>query len=173
MCFDLKAVSVEVVMSMASHGGFTPAFHAADHDAVAHGPAYQAYQILHVAFIVAPILAGIDKFFHVLTDWDMYLAPFFADRIFHGHGHQFMLAAGVVEIIVGLGVAVMPRLFGWIVALWMWCIIINLFVARGFYDVALRDFGLSLAAIALARLAMVYAHHHHATVTTTTTTPTT
>src|SRR4051812_9845674 len=121
-------------MSMASHGGHIPAtdYRATDVD-VAHGPGYQAYQILHVAFVVAPILAGIDKFFHVLTDWDMYLAPFFAERVFHGHGHQFMLFVGVVEIAAGLGVALMPRIFGYVVAFWMWGIILNLLIGRFWY----------------------------------------
>src|ERR1043166_6177171 len=91
--------------------------------AVMSDPVYQAYQVLHVAFIVAPILAGIDKFFHVLVNWDMYLSPF-ANRVLHGHGHQFMLVAGVIEIIAGLGVAVLPRVFGYIVSLWLALIII-------------------------------------------------
>ena len=132
---------------------------AADH---AHDPAYHAYQILHIAFIVAPILAGIDKFFHVLTDWDMYLAPVIDKRIFAGHGHQFMLAAGVVEIIAGIGILLWPRVFGWIVALWLAGIIVNLLLVPGFYDIALRDFGLLLAAVALARLSSIYQHHWHA-----------
>jgi hypothetical protein len=122
-------------------------------------PARQAYHLLHFAFIVAPILAGLDKFFHLLTDWDMYLAPL-ADRVLRGHGHTFMQIVGVVEIVAGIGVLLMPRIFGYVVAVWLWLIIINLFVARGFYDVALRDFGLSLGALALARLAEVYHHGH-------------
>lgn len=145
-------------MSMASHSGHTPLDYSA---AAAHGPAYQAYQWLHVIFIVAPILAGIDKFFHVMVDWDMYLAPFFAQRVFHGHGHQFMLFAGVVEIIAGLGIAVMPRVFGYVVMLWLWGICINLLMPPHWYDIALRDFGLSIGALALARLAVVYSHHHY------------
>ena len=131
---------------------------ASDH---AHDPAYHAYQILHVAFIVAPILAGIDKFFHVLCNWDMYLAPVINNHVLGGHGHEFMLAAGVIEIIAGLGVLLMPRVFGWIVAAWLAGIIINLLLVPGFYDIALRDFGLLLGAVALARLSSVYAHHWH------------
>jgi len=128
-------------------------------DAIA--PARQAYHILHFAFIVAPILAGLDKFFHLLTDWNMYLAPA-ADRILRGHGHEFMKIVGMIEVIAGFGVLLMPRAFGYVVAVWLWLIIINLFMAHGFYDIALRDFGLSLGALALARLAEVY-HHHRAT----------
>jgi hypothetical protein len=134
----------------------------------AHGPARQAYRLLHFAFTVAPILAGLDKFFDRMTEWDMYLAPWINNRVLHGHGHTFMLVAGVVEIVAGLGAAMWPRVFGWVIAVWMWGIIANLFIARGFYDVALRDFGLSLGAIALARLAEIY-HQHPARAATTTT----
>ena len=130
-----------------------------------HGPARQAYELLRVAFTIAPILAGLDKFFHLLTDWDMYLAPWINNRVLHGHGHTFMLVVGVIEIVAGLGAALYPRVFGWIIAIWMWGIILNLFIARGFYDIALRDLGLSLGALALARMAELY-HHHPATTTT-------
>ena len=138
-------------------------------DALPMAPARQAYHLLHFAFIVAPILAGLDKFFHLLTDWDMYLAPF-ANRVLHGHGHTFMLIVGVIEIVAGIGVLLMPRIFGYVVAVWLWLIIINLFMAKGFYDIALRDFGLSLGALALARLAEVYHHGHASTMPRTTTT---
>jgi hypothetical protein len=120
-------------------------------------PARQAYHILYFAFIVAPIVAGLDKFFHVLTDWNMYLAPF-ADRVLHGHGPTFMKIVGVIEIVAGIGVLLMPRIFAYVVAVWLWLIIINLFMAHGFYDVALRDFGLSLGALALARLSQDFKH---------------
>jgi hypothetical protein len=73
-----------------------------------------------------------------------------------GHGHTFMLIVGVIEVIAGIGAALMPRVFGWIVAVWLWLIIINLLLCHTFYDVALRDFGLSLAAVALARMAEIY-----------------
>ena len=117
-------------------------------------PAHQAYQILHFAFVVAPILAGLDKFFHLLTNWDMYLAPIVA-RV-TGGGHWFMLGAGVVEMAAGLIVAFRPRIGGYVVAAWLWLIIINLLMVPGFFDIALRDFGLSLGALALARLAEEY-----------------
>ncbi len=74
------------------------------------GPAYQAYQILHLAFVVAPIVAGVDKFFHLLVNWDLYLAPL-VNRILGGHGHAFMLVVGVIEIVAGFGVAFRPRIF--------------------------------------------------------------
>jgi hypothetical protein len=114
-------------------------------------PARQAYQILHFAFVVAPILFGLDKFFHVLVNWDQYLAPIVSQWL-GGHGHAFMLAVGVIEIVAGLIVAFRPRFGGYLVTLWLWGIIINLLLIPGYYDIALRDFGLSLGALALARL---------------------
>jgi|SRR4051794_8984968 len=114
-------------------------------------PARQAYQILHLGFTVLPIIAGADKFFHLLVNWDQYLAPL-VSRLIGGHDHAFMLAVGVVEILAGLLVAFKPRLGGYVVALWLWGIIVNLLMVPGYFDVALRDFGLSLGALALARL---------------------
>jgi len=111
----------------------------------------QAYQILRFGFIVAPIVAGLDKFFHLLVNWDQYLAPV-ANRLLGGHGHEFMLVVGVIEIAAGLGVAFKPRLFAYVVAAWLFCIIGNLLAIPGYYDVALRDLGLLLAALALGRL---------------------
>src|ERR1051325_6529741 len=118
-------------------------------------PAYQAFQILHLAFVVAPILAGADKFFHVLVNWDQYLAPAIA-RMLPVPGHTFMLAVGVIEIVAGLLVAFMPRIGAWVVAAWLLGIIVNLLMIPGYFDVALRDFGLMLGAVALARLSEDY-----------------
>jgi hypothetical protein len=119
-------------------------------------PVYQAYKLLHVGFTIAPLVAGLDKFFHVLVDWDAYLAPV-ANRVVGGHGHAFMLAVGVVEIIAGVGVALWPRVFSYVVAAWLLGIIVNLLLIPPsspipHYDVALRDFGLFLGALALGRL---------------------
>ncbi len=114
-------------------------------------PAYQAYQILHVAIVVAPILAGLDKFFHLMVTWDMYLAPAIASLSPIG-GHGLMLVVGVIEIAAGILVAVKPRIFSYVVAAWLLLIIINLLILPGYFDVALRDFGLLLGALALARL---------------------
>jgi hypothetical protein len=122
------------------------------------GAAYQAYQLLHFAFAVAPLVAGIDKFFDILANWDMYLSPM-AASILGDHAHQFMMAVGVVEIIAGLGVAIKPRFFAYVVALWLAAIIVNLLLCRAYYDIALRDFGLLLGAIALGRLAAVTDAH--------------
>ncbi len=111
----------------------------------------QAFRILQVAFTVAPILAGLDKFFHWLTDWDKYL-PAGVNSLVGGRGHELMLAVGVIEIAAGVGVALKPRIFAYVVASWLWLIVLNLLFVPGYLDVALRDFGLSLGAVALARL---------------------
>jgi len=118
-------------------------------------PAYQAYQILHTAFTVAPILAGADKFTHFLVNWDMYLSPMMPR--FGLSVHTFMLGVGVIEVIAGLLVAVAPRIGGWVVALWFAGIILNLLSIPAYFDIALRDFGLALGAVALARLSEDYA----------------
>jgi hypothetical protein len=117
--------------------------------------ARQAFRILHAGFVVAPILAGLDKFFEVLVDWDRYLAPVVTD-VLPVSGHSLMLAVGVVEIAAGVLVAFRPRIGGYVVAVWLWAIIVNLLVAGDHFDIALRDFGLSLGALALARLAEAY-----------------
>src|SRR3954453_11321416 len=118
---------------------------------------HQAFLLLRTAFTVAPVVFGLDKFFNLLTDWPRYLAPL-VDGIVPGTAHQMMLAVGVVEIIAGVLVAVRPQLGGYVVAAWLAGIITNLLLIPGFYDVALRDFGLLLAALALARLATAVQH---------------
>ena len=118
-------------------------------------PSYQAYQILHVAFTIAPIVAGIDKFFHFLVNWDMYLSPL-VTRTLGVPAHTFMLGVGVVEVIAGLLVAAAPRIGGWVVGLWLLGIVVNLLSIPAYLDVALRDFGLALGAFALARLSEDY-----------------
>jgi hypothetical protein len=116
-------------------------------------PAYQAFLVLRTVFTVAPIAFGLDKFANLLADWPGYLAPWIND-IVPGSGQQAMYAIGVVEIIAGLVVALAPRFGGLLVAAWLAGIIVNLLTIPGFYDVALRDFGLLVAAVALARLAV-------------------
>jgi hypothetical protein len=113
--------------------------------------AEQAFQLLRLGFTVAPILAGLDKFFDVLVDWDKYLSPM-ANNVLGGHGHQFMMVVGIIEIIAGIGVFFKPRIFAYIVAIWLLLIILNLLTIPGYYDVALRDLGLMLGALALGRL---------------------
>jgi hypothetical protein len=117
----------------------------------AEAGARQAFRILRVGFTVAPIIAGLDKFFHLLTDWDKYL-PSAVSGLVGGRGHELMLAVGVIEIAAGVGVALKPRIFAYVVAAWLWLIVLNLLMVPGYLDVALRDFGLSLAALALGRL---------------------
>jgi hypothetical protein len=115
------------------------------------GRAYQAYQILHIGFVVAPIVAGLDKFFNLLVNWEQYLPPF-VNKMVVGHGHELMLIAGVIEIIAGVGVLFKPKFFAYVVSVWLLMIVVNLLMIPGYYDVALRDFGLALGALALARL---------------------
>lgn len=120
---------------------------------VCSGPAYQAYQILRFAFTVLPIIAGLDKYFYFLAIWEQYVA---APFILFGAASATMMVVGLIEIIVGIGVAWKPKVFAYIVAIWLLVIIINLFLIGLFLDVALRDFGLLLGAIALARLSHIY-----------------
>jgi hypothetical protein len=117
--------------------------------------AHQAYLILKFGFTVAPILAGADKFFHLLVNWDQYV-PSITDKLVGGHGHQFMLVVGVIEIVAGLGVALKPRIFAYVVAAWLLLIIVNLLAIPGYFDVALRDLGLALGALALGRLSQIF-----------------
>jgi uncharacterized membrane protein YphA (DoxX/SURF4 family) len=116
---------------------------------------YQAFALLRIAFAVAPIAFGIDKFFNVLVHWPNYLAPWVND-IMPGTGQQFMYVVGVIEIVAGIAVALKPRYGAYLVAGWLAGIILTLLTYSGFYDIALRDFGLLLAALTLARLASVY-----------------
>jgi hypothetical protein len=118
-------------------------------------PVHQAYVVLHVGFVVLPIVAGVDKFFHLLVNWDQYLAPVVTQTV-NMSAHTFMLGVGVIEIIAGLLVAVRPRLGAYVVMLWLWGIVVNLLLIPGFYDIALRDFGLSLGALALARMSSTF-----------------
>src|SRR5262245_55871211 len=118
-------------------------------------PAYQAFALLRIGFTVAPILFGLDKFLDWLVDWRIYLAPEI-NNLIPGNAHQAMLAIGVVEIVAGLVVAVRPRFGGYLVAAWLGGIIVNLLLLADFYDVALRDFGLLVGALALARLATAF-----------------
>ncbi len=125
-------------------------------DRSAASPAYQAFRILQIGFVAAPLVAGLDKFFHLLVNWDQYL-PSVVARLSPIPGHQLMLVVGVIEIIAGLGVAWKPRIFAWVVAAWLVVIIINLLLIPGYFDIALRDFGLFLGALALARLSQQFA----------------
>jgi len=126
-------------------------------------PAAQAFMLLRIAFTVAPILFGLDKFAEVMiSDWTKYLAPEFNDLI-PGNAQDAMHIVGVVEIAAGVAVAVVPRFGGLLVAGWLGGIIVSLLLVGGYADIALRDFGLLLAALTLARLATAYAGRSPAT----------
>jgi uncharacterized membrane protein YphA (DoxX/SURF4 family) len=118
-------------------------------------PAYAAFLLLRIGFTVLPIVFGLDKFTNVLTNWETYLAPWIVD-LSPISAHQVMLVVGVIEIVAGVAVAIKPRYAAYIVAAWLAGIIFNLLSYPGFYDVALRDFGLLLAALTLGGLASVY-----------------
>lgn len=115
--------------------------------------ALEAYELLHVAFVAAPLIAGLDKFFRLLTNWDKYLAPQVASAL-PISTRGFMVLVGVVEIIAAIIVLLRPRIGAYVVAVWLVGIMANLIMHGGYLDVALRDFGLFLGALALARLAL-------------------
>ncbi|MFE3458004.1 hypothetical protein ACFXKD_10695 [Nocardiopsis aegyptia] len=112
----------------------------------------QAFFLLRTVFTVAPILFGLDKFVGLLADWDTYLAPWI-DGLVPGDAQMAMMIVGAVEIAAGVLVAIAPRIGGYVIVLWLAGIIVNLITLGQFYDIALRDFGLLVAALALARLA--------------------
>ena len=127
--------------------------------ALSTDPDHQAFLLLRTVFTVAPIVFGLDKFANVLTDWPQYLAPWI-DHLVPGTAQQAMYVVGVVEVLAGVAVAVLPRWGSLLVAAWLAGIIVNLVTLPGFYDVALRDFGLLVGALALWRLAVRYAPGH-------------
>jgi hypothetical protein len=122
------------------------------------GPAYQAYQILHIAFSVAPLIAGLDKFFNYLVNWQKYLSPTVA-QYSPLDALTTMKVVGAIEIVAGFLVAFRPKIGAYIVAVWLLGIIVNLLLIPGYFDIALRDLGLCLGALALGRLSEEYDHH--------------
>jgi uncharacterized membrane protein YphA (DoxX/SURF4 family) len=130
-------------------------FEAGHATAVRRDAGRDAFLLLRIAFTVAPVLFGLDKFFNVLVDWSTYLAPW-VDRILPGSADDFMYVVGVVEIVAGIAVALKPRYGAFLVAAWLGGIILNLLTYSGYYDIALRDFGLMLGALTLGRLALTY-----------------
>ena len=118
-------------------------------------PTHQVFLLLRAGFTVAPILFGLDKFFNWMVDWPKYLAPWIND-IVPGSAQDFMYFVGAVEIVAGLLVLLAPWLGGFVVAAWLGGIVVNLLTNNPpeYYDIALRDFGLFLAALALGRLAL-------------------
>ena len=111
----------------------------------------KTWWLLRIALVVGPFFAGLDKFFNLLTDWTMYLAPV-VTQVVPLPAQTIMYIVGVVEIVAGVAVALRPRFGSALVAAWLLGIIINLIILGGFYDVALRDFGLLVGALALNRL---------------------
>ena len=134
----------------------TPSDQSSVANVISGSPAHRAYRILQFGFTVAPILAGLDKFFHLLVNWDQYLPGVVANAS-PIPAHTLMLIVGVIEIVAGIGVALKPRIFAYIVAAWLALIIINLLLIPGYFDVALRDLGLCLGALALGRLSQQFA----------------
>lgn len=124
------------------------------HPAHYRDPAWQAFALLRTVFTIAPLAFGIDKFFNLLVDWPSYLAPIFADMVLITP-QEFMYIVGVVEIIAGIAVLVAPRYGSLLVAFWLAAIMTNLLMIPGYFDIALRDFGLFVAALALFRLSFV------------------
>lgn len=120
-------------------------------------PRYQAFEILHWGFVAAPLLAGADKFTNLLTHWENYLAPAIA-HLSPLAPRATMQVVGVIEIVAALLVAIRPRLGAYVVAAWLCGIILNLLLLGNYYDVALRDLGLALGALALGRLSESYGH---------------
>jgi uncharacterized membrane protein YphA (DoxX/SURF4 family) len=124
-------------------------------DRLKDDPAYQAFWLMRVGFAALPILFGLDKFFDVLVNWEIYLAPWIND-IVPGTAAEAMYAVGVIEIVAGVAVALKPRYAAYVVAAWLGGIIVSLLTVSGYYDIALRDFGLLVGALTLARLASKY-----------------
>jgi uncharacterized membrane protein YphA (DoxX/SURF4 family) len=118
-------------------------------------PAYQAFWALRIGFAAVPILMGVDKFFDVMVNWEMYLAPWIND-IVPGNATDAMHIVGVIEIVAGIAVLIKPRYAAYLVAAWLAGIVVNLLTYSGYYDIALRDFALMVGALTLARLASKY-----------------
>lgn len=119
-----------------------------------------AYWVLKVAFVFAPVLAGLDKFFNVLTDWTQYLAPVFPSML-NVTPQTFMEGVGIIEVVAGIGVLLRPRIFSYIVSFWMLGIILNLLTLGAYYDIALRDLGLAIGAFALGQLSSLHEYQVH------------
>jgi hypothetical protein len=119
-------------------------------------PAHQAYLALWIGFIVLPLVVGLDKLIGFLNvNWEGYLAPWI-NNIVPGSAADAMMTVGVVELAAAVCVAIAPRIGGYVVAAWLAGIIVNLLSMGNYNDIALRDFGLLIAAVALARLATTY-----------------
>jgi hypothetical protein len=118
----------------------------------------QAYEILHTGYVIAPLVAGLDKFTNRLVNWEQYLAPELPARL-GMTPRSFMRIVGAIEMAAGIGVALKPKVFGYVVSAWLFGIVGDLGVRGRYYDIALRDVGLALGALALGRLS----HQHEGT----------
>lgn len=118
---------------------------------VSRDPVRDAYTLLRIVFVATPIIAGLDKFFFMLVGWSQYVSPMYT-----GFGTPFLTVVGLVEILIGIGVIFKPRIFAFIIGVWLALVILNLLILGNYYDVAVRDLGLCLSAFALARLAELY-----------------
>jgi hypothetical protein len=116
----------------------------------------QAYRALRFAYVIIPIIAGFDKFFDFTTNWDDYVSPAITDPLGIS-AHGFMMTAGVIEIVAGIGVALFPRVFGYVVSAWLVGAVANLLILGNYYDIALRDLGLAVGAFALGKLSQHFA----------------
>lgn len=117
-----------------------------------YAQSHYAYNLLKTGFVVAPFVAGLDKFFNYLTDWTKYLAPPFYELL-NLSPSLFMQGVGVIEIIVAVGVLLKPRIFAYVVCAWLAGIVLNLLILGQYWDIALRDVGLAIGAFALGKLA--------------------
>ena len=140
------AREVKVVRTVAPAAGPVP---------LQRRPSYQAFQLLHIGYAILPIVAGADKFFHWLTSWEMYLSSS-VEKILPIPAETFMRISGGIEIAAGVLVAIAPRIGAWVVAAWLAAITVNLLLPPGYYDIALRDFGLIFGAVALGLLSRKY-----------------
>ncbi len=126
-------------------------------DNLAHS--HTAYNVLKAGFIIAPLVAGIDKFFNYLTDWTKYLAPPFYELI-NLSPETFMRGVGVIEVVAAIGVLLKPRIFAYVVSAWLAGIVVNLLILGQYWDIALRDVGLAIGAFALGQLASQFESGH-------------
>ena len=120
-----------------------------------HDPAYQAFKILQFIFVIAPIFAGLDKFCQLFCIWSAYLSPV-ALQFLAGHEKTFLAVLGVIEIGAGIGVFFKPKFFSYVIAIWLFAVVLNLIFSGRYFDIALRDLCLMCAAVALNRLSKIY-----------------
>ena len=107
-------------------------------------------KILYWTFGLLPIITGIDKYLNLLTDWEKYLKPFEGTIPFSLQ--TFMMIAGIIEIIAGIIVFIIPRVGAYIVAIWLAGIVIVLLAGLNYYDIAARDLVMALSAFCLGEL---------------------